>query len=262
MGKDKQSGTTVVNQTTTPTPTPEETELNKLLLQQQQAIQGPQTQLQQQAFGLGSQLLTGQALPGYLSGLPGGVAPEMLQAQSGIPLSAGTVSESAISDLSQKAIADLLPQFQAMGLPIESGVAASVAGRTAGDIRRSTYESNLERQLAIEEYNRNLELQRNQFNINSSLTTQYQNMNTLLNLLNLAVGGQAQIQQPVLQGQSQLSSNLAGLRSVNTVGTTQATQYNPFISGSGILSGIGTGIGVFGALGGFGGSSSSGVNNG
>ena len=244
MGSEKQSGTT--NTTTTPTPTAEETELNKLLLERMQAAQGGTMEMQQSALGLGNLLLQGQQLPGYLGGLPQGVTPQTLQQQAPIPLSAGTIGEGAIQDLSQKAIGDLMPQFQGMGLPLESGVAQSIAGRTAGDIRRSTYEGNLERQLAIEEYNRQQAGQTDQFNINTQMTSQYQNLNNLLNLLNLAVGGQAQIQAPVMQQQAQLSQNLAGLRTINQQGSSsQTTQANPFSS---LMGGIGTGIGVFGAL--------------
>lgn len=188
--------------TSVPTPTAEETELNKLQLEQQRAIQPQQTAMQQQAFQLGSQMLQGQQLPGYLQGLPQGVTAEQ------IPLEAGLFGEERTSDIVQRALRDIYPQFQAMGLPVESGVAQSIAGRTAGDIRTQVGESDLERQLGIQH-----------FNIGTSQTSQYQNLNNLFNLLNLAVGGQAQIQQPVIAGQASLGQRLAGLRTIQETGT-------------------------------------------
>jgi len=229
MGTTKTSETTVNNTSTqqstsaqtTPTATAQESELNNLYLQQLKAIQPQSTQLQQSAYNLGNLLLTGQNLPGYLSSLTSGVTAEQ------IPLSAGQFTEEMTSDVVKNALRDIYPQFQAMGLPIESGVAASVAGRTAGDIRRGVAESNLERELAIREAN-----------LNVGQTTQYQNINTLLNLLNLAIGGQAQIQQPVIATGNTLSQSLAGLRTINQTGTstgttggttTGTTSSNPFL---------------------------------
>jgi len=214
--KIKTSSTT----TSKPTPTAEETELNKLQLEQQRAIQPYQTAMQQQAFGLGSQLLQGRELPGYLESLPQGVTAEQ------IPLEAGLFGEERTSEIVQRSLRDIYPQFQAMGLPVESGVAQSIAGRTAGDIRTGVAEGDLERQLAIRESN-----------IGTSQTSQYQNLNNLFNLLNLAVGGQAQIQQPVLAGQASLGQRLAGLRTIQQTGS--GTQVNPF-------TGVTIGTGRFG----------------
>lgn len=129
------------------------------------------------AGNLVNQLLTGQALPGYLKGLPGAITPELT------------------SELSQEAVRDIMPSFQSSGI-IDSGVAASIAGRTAGDIRRGSAE----------------------FNIGN-----------LLNLLNLAVGGQAQVQQPMLATSGQLGGRLAGLRSINSSGTSTTYGMNPFV---------------------------------
>ncbi len=72
------------------------------------------------------------------------------------------------------------------------------------------------------------------------------NIGAKQNLLNLALSGQAQVQQPIAVGTGSLSGRLAGLRS--TTGTTTQQQRNPFLTGADILSGIGTGIGTFGAL--------------
>lgn len=177
------------------TPTAEETELNKLQLEQQRAINPAQIELQQQAFSLGSLLLQGQDLPGFLGPLPQGATAGQ------IPLSAGRLGEDITSEIVQKSLTDLFPQLQAKGIPLEGGVAASIAGRTAGDIRRGVAESNIERELGIRETN-----------LGVSQATQFQNLNNLLNLLNLAVGGQAQIQAPVIGTSGQLGQRLAGLR--------------------------------------------------
>lgn len=234
MGSTKVSNTTESTSTTTPTPTPEETELNKLQLEQQRAIQPYAIDIQKNAYDLGNLLLKGQQLPGYLENLPGGVSP----AQQITPQEV-TLGEDYTADIVQQALRDIYPQFQAMGLPIESGVAQSIAGRTSGDIRRQVAETNIERQMLAK-----------QFNVETERARQGFNMGQLLNLLNLAVGGQAQIQQPVLAGGASLGQRLAGLRTINQTGTTSSSgwQRNPFITGQDVMSGIGTGIGVFGAL--------------
>jgi hypothetical protein len=111
-----------------------------------------------------------------------------------------------------------MPSFQASGI-MDSGVSASVAGRTAGDIRRGAAE----------------------FNVGA-----------MQNLLNLALSGQAQVQQPMLAQSSQLASQLAGLRAINTTGTQSGTvtRYaNPFET---IASGVGAGLGMWAGFGGFG----------
>jgi hypothetical protein len=184
MGKEKQSssGTTVVNQTTTPTPTPEETRLNQLQIQATEATQPQLIQAQQSGLNLINQLLTGQEqLPGFFTQLGQGISPQIT------------------NDIVQQSLRDIMPSFQQSGI-IDSGVAASIAGRTAGDIRRASEE----------------------FNIGNRL-----------NLLNLALSGQAQVQAPILGQAEVLGSRLAGLRSVNTQGTTtqNTTQYgmNPFM---------------------------------
>lgn len=54
---------------------------------------------------------------------------------------------------------------------------------------------------------------------------------SFLNLANLAVGGQAQIQQPINSSNAQLGSRLAGLNSYNSTGTSNQTTIgmNPFL---------------------------------
>lgn len=181
MGRDKgSSSTTVVNQQTTPKPTAEEKRLNQLEIERIEATQPGQISAQQSGLNLINQLLTGtEPLPGFFEELSQGISPDVTD------------------EIVQESLRDLYPQFQASGI-LDSGVAASIAGRTAGDIRRASEE----------------------FNIGNRF-----------NLLNLALSGQAQVQQPLLAQSQILSGRLAGLRPVNTQGTTTQTisQPNPFL---------------------------------
>lgn len=191
MGSERESGTTVVNQTTTPTPTAEEVEMNKLALERERANQQGMIDVQGSGLSLVNNLLQGNAnLPGFFNTLAGGI------------------NESQTQNISQQALRDLYPQFQGQGI-LDSGTAASVAGRTAGDIRTN-----------VAEYNQQ----------------------NLLNLLNLALSGQAQIQQPILNQSSILSSRLQGLRSVNTQGTTNTSQTSTSSWGNQLMGGL-TGMG-------------------
>lgn len=172
--------------------TPEEIALNRLQLEQAQAFDPQQRMMNENAGTLVNRLLTGQSLPGYLNTLPGGISPDVTQT------------------IVDQSLRDLYPQFQSSGI-LDSGVAASIAGRTAGDIRASA----------------------EQFNIQN-----------LQQLLNLAVGGQAQVQQPMLNTTSQLGSRLAGLRS--TSGTSTVTAMNPFLKSFQTSLGQSLGSGQFG----------------
>lgn len=209
------------NTTTQATPTAEETELNKMELQRQRDINPYIVPMQQQAYTLGSQLLQGKQLPGYLGSLPQGVQSEQMDVGS------TQLGEDYTADLVRQSLRDIFPQFQQMGLPVESGVAQSIAGRTAGDIRRNVAETNIERGMGAR-----------QFNIQTDQANQYQNLNNLFNLLNLAVGGQAQIQAPVMAGADTLGQRLAGLRTTQT--NAQGVQKNPF---------TGVNLGIFGTWG-------------
>ena len=131
------------------------------------------------------------------------------------------ISPEVTNQIVQSSLQDLYPQFQGQGI-LDSGVSAEIAGRTAGDIR-----------MGSEQWN-----QGNKFN-----------------LLNLALSGQAQVQQPLLAQSQILSGRLAGLRSVSSTGTASGsgsgtqtvTSMNPFLKsfqtslGSGLGSGIGAG---------------------
>ncbi len=82
------------------------------------------------------------------------------------------------------------------------------------------------------------------------LPAQEYNSNLLLNLLGLATGQSTSGTSEFTSGTNSLSTALAGLRSLNTSGTTNTNTVstNPFITGNSLMSGIGTGIGVWGTL--------------
>lgn len=158
--------------TTVYTPSPQEQEMQDIQLQQYKEISPFQTETQKAAYGFINQLLAGSnALPGFFGAIGQGISPQMT------------------SDIARKSVEDILPSFQKSGI-LDSGVAASVAGRVAGDVRRQTAEYNIGNKLA---------------------------------LLNLALSGSTQIQQPSLAQQGMLNQSLAGLRSVSTTGTGSMT---------------------------------------
>lgn len=200
MGSKKEVTTNNTNQTTTPSATPEQTEMNKLQLQQFKDLQPQSTAMQQSGFTLGNNLLNGQPLPGYLNGLPGGI------------------DKATQDSIVQESLRQITPQFQQGGI-LNSGAAASISARTAGDVYRNSA----------------------QFNVQN-----------LQQLLNLAVGGQAIPQATNLANTQTLSGSLQGLRSFNTSGNTTQTQLgqNPFVNsfqqGFGGAAGKGLGMWAFG----------------
>jgi hypothetical protein len=184
MGGEKKTETTTVVQSgqTTPQATPEQQELDRILLGQARAADPLQREVTQAGLSRTLELFRGEELPGFFGDIGRGISPEITE------------------ELSQEAVQDLLPSFQTSGI-LDSGVAASVAGRVAGDIRRGVAE----------------------FNIGNKL-----------NLLNLALGGQAQIQQPLLQGTNILGANLRSLIGTSFTGTRTGTATsrgpNPFLN--------------------------------
>lgn len=143
--------------------------------------------------------------PGLISAQQAGLGliNQLLLGQEPLPgffqqLSQG-ISPEVTQDIVSQSLRDIAPQFQASGI-LDSGVAADISARTAADIRRAT-----------EEYN----------------------LGNKFNLLNLALSGQAQVQQPLLAQSQILSGRLAGLRPVTTSGTSSGTQTitsgNPFL---------------------------------
>lgn len=184
MGSSKQS--TSSSQSGTSTTTPQETAydkaVNPLDVELRKAAQPGLLGIQSQGFDIISRLLGGMPLPKNLAPLSEGLSPEVQ------------------SSLVQESLREIAPGFQKSGL-LDSGVRASIAARTAGDIFRSSAE----------------------FNIGN-----------LQNLLNLGVGGQAQVQQPILGFSQSLNSRLAGLRPVTSTfqGSSQSISRgpNPFLN--------------------------------
>ena len=194
----KVQSTTTEQQTTTPTATAEETEMNRLRLQQFRDIVGPQTAVQQQGLDLISKLFSGsQNLPGFFGEMGLGISPQAIGNQA--------------AELGRQA----MPGFQQLGLG-DSGVAYSEISK------------NIANQLLFPA---------EQFNLGAKQ-----------NLLNLALSGQAQVQQPITANTGSLGQQLAGLRSIASSGYSNTVQRNPFLTGADIMGGVGAGIGVFAAL--------------
>ena len=199
MGSSKESGGSQQTQQTTYQPTAEETELNKLQLEQARASQAGTMQAQQSGLSLINQLLTGQALPGYLNTLPGGISPDVTQ---------GIVNQS---------LRDVAQQGNMFGIG-DSGTIQSIGARTAGDIRLSAEEFNLQ---------------------------------NLMQLLNLASGQAAQTQSIGSNTVNSLGSRLAGLRPMTQTGTTSSwsqstpSGLNMALSGMQGLGGLMSGVGGF-----------------
>jgi len=226
MGKER---TTVeTQQQTSVQATPEEQEMNRLQLEQQRAFQPGQIQAGLSGLELLQQFMTGGELPGHFAGLAGGI-----QSQGDIPLESSRIGEDITSQLVSESLADITPRFQSSGI-LDSGVAAEISGRTAGDIRRNVAESNIERELGIR-----------QFNIGTETSRQGFNMGNLLNLLNLATGAPAQIQQPMLAQQALLSQSLAGQRGMTGTGMQTTTSMNPFVKS--FQQSLGQGLGQWGS---------------
>lgn len=182
MGETKETTTGATTQQTSVQATPEETELNKLLLERQRAAQPGVLEAQAGGLSLINQLLTGQGLPGFLGQLPGGISSEAIGTQA--------------AQLARQSLAG----FQGQGLA-DSGVAFRETARGIGS---------------------ELLFPAEQFNLQN-----------LSQLLNLAVGGSAQVQAPITAGAGQLGQQLAGLRSISQAGTQigkGSTQYDFFTS--------------------------------
>ena len=182
---EQSSGTSNSQQTVQPTA--EETQLNKLRLARETALDPSILSTQQQGLDLISQLLAGGTnggLPGFLSGLPGGISPEVTQ------------------DIVDRSLRDVRGGLQGGGL-LDSGVRSALEARTSADIRTQSEQFNLQ---------------------------------NLQQLLNIAVGGQSQVQQPILGFGSQLSQSLAGLRGINQTGATTGFMKtnNSFFSPAGL----------------------------
>lgn len=193
MGQSRESSQTTQQQTVQASP--EETELNRLRLEREKVLDPLITQAGESGLNLSNLLLTGQGLPGFLQGLPGGISPDVTQ------------------DLVNRSLGDVRAGLQGGGL-LDSGVRQELEARTSADIRT----------------------QSEQFNLGN-----------LQQLLNLAVGGQAQPLAAPLGFGSQLSQSLAGLRGFtsqgNQFGTSQAGFFQPGGFGSTVAGGFAQGLG-------------------
>lgn len=115
-----------------------------------------------------------------LSGGEQGQLPGFL---AGLP---GGISPGVTQDIVDRSLGDVRAGLQGRGL-LDSGVRSELEARTSADIRTQSAQFNLQ---------------------------------NLQQLLNIAVGGQAQVQQPILGFGQQLSQSLAGLRGISQTGST------------------------------------------
>ena len=125
-----------------------------------------------------------------------GLSTQLLRGESDLPgflSEAIGIGESQQQEIVDQSLRDIAPGFQQSGL-LDSGVRASISARTAADLRRATAE----------------------FNIGAKQ-----------NLLNLALSGSAQVQQPILGFSGQLSQRLAGLRTINQTGNFSQQTLGP-----------------------------------
>lgn len=127
----------------------------------------------------------------------------------------GGISPEVTQGLVDQSLRDIAPSFQQSGL-LDSGVRASISARTAGDIRNQSAQFNLQ---------------------------------NLSQLLNLALGGQAQVQQPQISQAGMLGQRLAGLNSVSQQGTSTGTTtgMNPFLKSFQTSLGNSLGSGSYGS---------------
>ena len=200
MGSSKSTEQTSSGSTQTQTPNlhPIEVERMTRLSNREEFLEPQVRDVQSGGLDLVSQLLGGLDLPGYLSGLPGGI------------------DEGVTQDIVDSSLGDVRAGLQGGGL-LDSGVRSELEARTSADIRTQSAQFNLQ---------------------------------NLQQLLNLAVGGQAQVQAPIIGAGAQLSQSLAGARGMTTTGTgfSNTTTRNPFLTGADIMGGIGTGIGAYAGL--------------
>lgn len=117
----------------------------------------------------------------------------ILEGQTPMAKGIGGIDESQTQSMVNSSLRDIMPQFQSNGI-LNSGEAAQVANRTAADVRN----------------------QNAQFNVSAAQ-----------NLFNLASGGQSNLASQYQNSQNAYGSQLAGLRSVSSSGST--TQ-NPFLN--------------------------------
>ncbi len=118
-------GTEVTTQSKETTATPQEEELNELQLERIRASQGGQIDIQQAGLDIGTRLLRGEDLPGFLQGLPGGI------------------SDEDVTNLVGRSIEDVAFGSQALGV-LDAGQTQEVGVKTAADIRANAAQFNIQ----------------------------------------------------------------------------------------------------------------------
>jgi hypothetical protein len=180
MGSEKQTTETQSQQQQQYQPSAVEQETQELGLERLKAGQPQAIALDKQIADIVKGLLGGgEGLPDMLNKLfPG-------------------IDDAMTKELAGEAVADIMPGFQKSGI-LDSGVAASIAGRTAGDIRRNVAENNLTR---------------------------------VFNLLQTGLGFGGQQQQAAGQTMQGLSSLVKGTGTTSSTGSGMATvtSMNPFL---------------------------------
>jgi hypothetical protein len=186
--------------TQTTTATPEEKAMEGIQLGQMQQYAPAQTQMYNNAFGLGNQLLTsfGDKNSNMWQSLIGGVTSDQMNAQA---MQANRLTNASLNQ---------------SGL-IDSGVGKVMSARAISDSMNSNAE----------------------FNVGA-----------LQNALNLALSGQAQVQSPAQSNTGQLASQLAGLRTVNSSGTSTPGMMTTIGQGMSAAGGLIGGISGIGSMGG------------
>lgn len=128
----------------------------------------------------------------------------------------GGIDENATNTIVNQSLKDVNAQLAKSGAGtfMESGASQAIGARTAADTRSQAAQFNLQ---------------------------------NLLQLLNIGVGGQAQVQAPITASNSQLGSRLAGLNAYNTTGTSNSTTMgmNPFLKSFSQSAGTSLGKGIF-----------------
>jgi hypothetical protein len=190
MGSEKQ--TTSGSTSSTYTKSPEELEQYKQSNAIGAAAMPGQIAANEAGLSAVTKLLTGQALPGYLEQLPGGI------------------NEERIASMNKYSLRDLNNQLAASGTGsfMESGAAQQAGVRAAMDTRNQA--------------------------------AQY-NLNNLMQLLNIGVGGQASVQQPISTYSGQLAGLVRGTGSTTGTSTSTVTSMNPFLKS--LQQGAGTSLG-------------------
>jgi hypothetical protein len=171
---------------------PYEQGLSKVAMENAQAAQAGQQKVNNAGLSAVNQLLTGEALPGYLSSLPGGITQD-------------TFNKSM--DWSMKSMNNQL--------------AASGAG--------SFLESGQSRDTGL------------RFGAEQALGAQQFNLQNLMQLLNLGVGGTAQVQQPINASNSMLGGLVKGTGTTTGQTNSTVTSMNPFLKS--FQQGAGTSLG-------------------